>query len=154
MNAERSVYGPRRVAETLPKVTKPAFAAHGFWEAAVLTEWPAIVGAALAAQTCPEKLGRDGALVVRVGGARALEVQHLEPVILDRIATYFGYRAVKRLAIRQGPLPRRTPPRQPETAPLTEAQKRALGERLDGVATGDLRAALEALGSAVLARRR
>ena len=104
-------HGAIALAALLPKLTKPLYRARGFAEAGVLNDWPNIVGRPLADYTAPERLGPDGTLVARVGGAWALELQHLEPLVLDRIAGYFGYRAVTRLALVQGPLPPR--PAQP-----------------------------------------
>ncbi len=39
--------GPRGLAATMPKVTKPLFRARGFYEARVVNDWPVIVGAPL-----------------------------------------------------------------------------------------------------------
>ena len=65
----------------------------------------------MAEHSCPEKVSYGGALGqatlhVRVDGGFATELQHLEPVVLDRINTYFGYRAIGRLSMVQGPLPK------------------------------------------------
>lgn len=154
MSYEKRGRGPRRVAAMLDGLVKPAFASHGFWEAAVLTNWAAIVGPALAANSCPEKFGRDGSLRVRVAGGHALDMQHLEPMVLDRIATYFGYRAVTRLILRQGPLPKRERRRAFPAAPLDEGQRHLLGETVDKIDEPELKAALESLGRAAMGRRR
>ena len=144
-------HGPRALAVALSRVVKPLYRARGFAESGVLNDWPDIVGRPLADHTCPERLGRDGTLEVRVdGGGLALELKHLEPVVLERIATYFGYRAVTRLALVQGPLPPRpAAPRRPvkTLAPATEA---ALRQDLEGAGDPALRAALERLGREVL----
>ena len=61
---------------------------RGFSGADVLTDWPAIVGPDMARHCLPEKLvhGRamqGGTLHLRVAGAWATELQHLEPIVLD-----------------------------------------------------------------------
>ena len=96
--------GGHALARLVPALTRKAFGERGFHESAVLTDWPAIVGDELADQCAAIQLGTDGTLVVRAEGPTAARLQHLEPQILDRIATYFGFRAVKRLALRQGPV--------------------------------------------------
>lgn len=81
---------------------------RGFAEVRVATRWPEIVGENLAGQTLPEKLsrGRDGGtLTLRVSGAAALELTYLTPQLIERINTYFGFRAVARLHFVQGPIP-------------------------------------------------
>ena len=151
MTRAKKSHGARALAVLLPKLTKPLYRARGFAEAGVLNDWPDIVGRPLADYTAPERLGPDGALEVRVGGAWALELQHLEPLVLDRIATYFGYRAVTRLVLTQGPLPPRPePPRKPRPKVLSNAQAEALARDLAMTEDPKLRAALERLGREVL----
>lgn len=124
---------------------------RGFTEAGVLTDWPDIVGRPLADFTSPERLSRDGTLYLRVCGGWALEVTHLEPALLDRIAGYYGYRAVTRLALVQGPLPVRAQPRRRQIRALSADEEAALAVRLDDAGGPKLRAALEGLGRAVIA---
>ena len=92
----------RRLSEMLPKLTRAAFSDRGFSQGSILTDWIDVVGAETAAKSCPEKISRDGVLTLRVDGSVAVEIQHLEPQILERIASHFGYRAVTRIRIRQG----------------------------------------------------
>ena len=86
MKITRHRGGPRGLASTLPRVMKVLLRGRGFTEAGVLTDWPDIVGRPLADFTSPERLARDGTLHLRVSGGWALEVTHLEPALLDRIA--------------------------------------------------------------------
>lgn len=143
--------GARALAALIPKIVKPLYRARGFAEAGVLNDWPDIVGRVLADNTAPERLNPDGTLEVRVSGGWALELQHLEPLVLERIAGYFGYRAVTRLVIIQGPLPPRPKTarkRRPKT--LGADEKAALVQDLAELEDPDLRAALERLGREVL----
>lgn len=106
---KRSSYrnGQRSVGSLVEELAKPVFKKHGFAETKLLMAWNEIVGSALAQVTTPEKLqfhgeGRkSGTLYIRVLSGWALEIQHMEPQILDRIATYIGYRAVEKLRITQ-----------------------------------------------------
>ncbi len=144
-------HGARALAALLPKLTKPLYRARGFAEAGVLNDWPDIVGQPLADNTAPERLNPDGALEVRVGGGWALELQHLEPLVLVRLAGYFGYRAVTRLVLIQGPLPPRPKAaRKHRPKILGKAEKAALKQDLAELDDPNLRAALERLGREVL----
>ena len=87
-----------------------------------------IVGRPLCDHCCPERLGRDGTLHVRVSGGWALELTHLEPLVIERIAGYFGYPAITRLALMQGPLPSRPKRRARRVRPLDDDGERALVE--------------------------
>ena len=144
----------RPLATLIGKITAKSFEARGLAAAGIAAEWPAIVGEAVAASSWPERLGRDGTLRVCVSGPTAVELQHLEPQILERIAAYYGYRAVTRIAYvnraartLQAPGEERPPP------PKIDSESAA---RVDiaVVSTRDrrLKSALAALGRAVLAR--
>ena len=146
--------GPRQLGKLLPPELRKAFRARGFAEAGVLTEWPAIVGEDLAARSCPERLGRDGTLRVRLEGGAALEFQHLAPQILERIATFFGYRAVNRMTLVQGPLPPRRKPARPSLRALDASEEAALRARIADIEDPALKAALDRLGRAVLGTSR
>ena len=86
-----------------------------------LTDWARIAGAELAGYTVPDKIkwprGGDGAavddedggrrgatLILRVDPARALDVEYRSRQIMDRINSYFGYRAVETIRLVQAPL--------------------------------------------------
>lgn len=139
---------PRALAGLVAPLTRPAFADRGFHQAAILTEWRRIVGADLADRCAALSLDREGTLTVRAGGAAALEIQHIEPQIRERIATYFGFHAVKRVALRQGPVPEREPPA-PVVAPPTAALAGPIDAALADVPDADLRHALAKLAAHV-----
>lgn len=130
---------------------------RGFGEAGLLVDWAAVVGQELAKRTLPERLVRGrggepgGTLHLRVASGWATEVQHLEPTIIERINGYLGYKAVRRLALRQGSLP--VPEhRRPEPRPLTVAEEETLATAVAGVSDPELAEALRDLGRAVLRR--
>jgi hypothetical protein len=168
----RGGYGLRALGNSLTAVTKRAFARRGLTGADLARQWPAIVGRDLAAQCRPRQLrfpkagpggggAVDGRLTLRVAPGWALEVQHLEPLMLERINGYFGYRAVTRLVLQQGPLPpletkghdagagRRGETRKAPPARLDEG----LAAKLSTVEDPELRAALEGLGRSLKGRR-
>jgi hypothetical protein len=76
-------------------------------------------------------------------------VQHLEPLVIERVNGYLGYRAVARLRLQQGPLGGHRPPARPEPPPLTPADEARLREQTAAVEDEPLRGALEKLGRAV-----
>jgi hypothetical protein len=149
--------GVRHLAGFLPRLTKAALGKRGFAEGGIVTDWAAIVGSELAATSLPERLSfaqgarRDGTLQVRVAGAFALELQHLESVVIERINGYFGYRAVARLKIRQGPVPRRRA--RPMIAALDPAAVRAVDLAVADIADPQLKAALAGFGRALHGRK-
>ena len=146
----------KSLGSTVSKVAAPVLGRRGFGEAQMILEWPSVVGRDLARDTLPVKLsfGRgermDGTLHLRVAPGAGLTVQHLEPLIIERVNGFFGYKAVARLALRQGALPRRAAPEPPRLRALTEAEQTGLAARLADIEDPELREALEGLGRAVL----
>ena len=144
---------------TVPKLTDKALRKRGFLESAIVHRWASIVGEDVAGWCAPDKVAfprdrRAGAtLHLVVPGARALELQHLEPVLLERINTVFGYDAVTRITIRQGPLPepRRKP--RPAPRPLDRREESWVVDQVVEFRDQDLKNALQALGRAVLSRK-
>lgn len=150
----KSMTYPRRVADLIPRCLGPALAKRGFASSELITRWPDIVGEEISACAEPIKLQwpRGGAeaqepatLILRVEGPAAIEIQHLAGVIVERVNRFFGWRAIKRIAIRQAPLARRARPAR--AAPDPEAAAR-LAQSLD-IADEGLRLALARLGAAI-----
>jgi hypothetical protein len=149
----------------MSKVVGETYARQGFASAELVTRWPEIVGAEIAAHSEPIKIqwsrstssppasaggqgwGQEpGTLVLRVEGPAAVEIQHLGNVICDRVNRFLGWRAVGRLALRQAPL-RRGQRKAVRVADAAEAAR--IAALLDGVGDDDLRHALARLGAAV-----
>jgi hypothetical protein len=146
--------GLRRLPDLLGRVLDPVSRRRGLAEAGVLTDWPRIVGEVLAARCQPVKLtggsrGHGGILHVHVAGSAALELQHSEPQLLERINSYFGYPAVARLRLIRAPLalPRHAPANPPK--PLDAAARAEIEAVVQPVADDALRAALSGLGAAL-----
>ena len=148
--------GVRPVAASLPKIAAKAIGKRGFAEAALITEWDRIVGRELACVSQPEKLAfspgqrSNGTLHIRVQGAVATELQHLEPLVIERINSHFGYRAIARLKLTHAPL--RQTPRPPKRRPRTPdpKQRAVLADILSEVEDDTVKKALERLGAAIL----
>ncbi|MFM9844065.1 MAG: DUF721 domain-containing protein [Dongiaceae bacterium] len=141
----------------LPKVARPVLGRHGLAAGGIVADWPSIVGTQLAECCVPMRLAfppgerSAGTLHLRVQGSLALELQHLEPVVLERINSYFGYRAVVRLRIQQGPVPR--PVRRQEPAAAGNREDPAIDALVDGIGDEELRRRLSQFGRALKARK-
>jgi hypothetical protein len=149
----------RAVAEEVGRIAAPALGKRGLAEGQLVTRWAEIIGPELAERTAPERLAfarrdrRDGTLHLRVASSVALEVQHREPQLIERINGFFGYRAVARLRLVQAPPgPRRAPP--PPAPPLAPADEEALDRRLAAIEDPALKAALKRLGQRIVGRSR
>ena len=140
----------RAVADLLPAAGGAAFRRFGFVQSSIVSRWREIVGLRYAAVSSPESIrfppGRKsaGVLTLIVEGAHAPMMQHVAPVIQERVNAFFGYPAVDRIAIRQGAVQAqkaksRAAPRALKAIPAE------LGESLREVVDPELRACLESL---------
>ena len=142
----------RAAGELIGDVGGLAFRRFGFIQSSVVSRWPEIVGERYAKVSSPESIrfaaGRKsgGVLSVVVQGAHAPLMQHLAPLIIERVNRFFGYCAVDKLSFRQGaPLARAQAPKRPEL----RAVPKELGEGLREIADPELRACLEALAGRI-----
>lgn len=148
--------GPKGLATVLPRAARRLFKRRGFAQTDVLTRWPAIVGQTLAGHCQPERISwppgksADAVLRLRVAPAWAPEVQHLAPIILERVNAYFGYRAVTELRLTQGALPVRPVRPRARRRQLSPAERAGLGRHLGLIHDDELRQALTRLGETIL----
>ncbi len=150
-------HGLRALSQTVSKITQKSFEKQGFAEQEVIANWHLIVGETLADISVPVKISRprgkagDGSVMqVRVDQAGALDFQHLSPIIVDRINTYYGYRAIERISILQGPVVKADKPASKPNRPLTSDEAAQLEELLADIDNENLRRALMSFGSQVL----
>ena len=151
--------GLKTLQQSVLKITDVAIRKRGFVESALIHKWTSIVGKEIAAWSVPNRLvflrgsTLDATLHLDVLSARALEIQHNELVILERINVVFGYKAINKIAIRQVNSLSRTLKQPPAPTVLTESEKSWVTDQLKNHSNSDLKNALEALGQAILSRK-
>src|ERR1700742_4127626 len=150
-------FGAKPLAVLLSDVFSDAYAKQGFAARELVTRWTEIIGGELSAHCEPLKMQwpppvegqpqEPATLGLRGDGPMALEIQHSSDVILERVNRFFGWSAVGRLALRQGPLSRRERPR-PSPAP-DPREVEQIAQTLTSVEDDALRAALARLGATI-----
>ncbi len=104
-NYRRHSLFPKTLSKCVERITAPVLKTQGLAGSRIISEWQSIVGVNLAGHCLPQKLSftagkkTDGTLSIAVENGFATELQHLQPLILERLAVYFGYRAVSRINI-------------------------------------------------------
>lgn len=146
--------GLKAIGAKLPALTRKVLGKRGDAFAAIVADWPQIVGAETARETLPESLGRNsGILALRVDGAIALEVQHMTPQLIERINLWLGRPAVSRIRLVRGVVPRpRVMPPLPAPRRLTPQEEATIERQTAGIDDADLAAALRRLGRSVTAK--
>ena len=145
---------PRAAGELVGDIGDRSFKRFGFIQHSIVSRWAEIVGERYAKVSSPESIkfpaGKKagGALTLLVDGAHAPLIQHLTPMIVDRVNRFFGYSAVNRVVFRQGKLPSARPKLQ---RPPPRPVPRELGEGLREIADPELRQCLESLAAQIAA---
>lgn len=157
--AKRRGGGPKAVAQALPAVTKKILGKRGFAEGSLVNEWSSIVGKDIARRCIPKQLAfkrsserREGTLTLRAESGFATELVYLEPQMLERINAHFGYRAVARLKILQGPVLDQGKKPKSMTKRLNKSDQETLNKKVAEIEDEDLRNALADLGAAVFGK--
>ncbi|HZC38577.1 MAG TPA: DciA family protein [Sphingomicrobium sp.] len=144
----------RSAGELVGGIGDPSFRRFGFVQGSIVSRWGEIVGERYARVSSPESIrfpmGRKsgGVLTLLVEGAHAPLIQHLTPMIVDRVNRFFGHAAIDRIVFRQGKPP--AAPARPQR-PQLRAVPKDLGEGLREIADPELRACLESLAAQIAA---
>jgi hypothetical protein len=145
---------PRSAGELVGDVGGQSFRRFGFVQSSIVSRWGEIVGERYAKVSSPESIrfptGKKGGgvLTLLVDGAHAPLIQHLTPMIVERVNRFFGYAAINRIVFRQGKPPTRAA--RPERPALRPVPKE-MGEGLREIADPELRACLESLAAQIAA---
>lgn len=152
--------GMVNISMAVNETARPLFIKRGFAENRIITDWNLIAGEHIGKFSNPRRLSfrqntsSDGTLFVEVyNSISAMEMEHLAPVIIEKISLYFGYKAVNKIKIIQNPGGGsrvenkdfyRKEPR------LSEAQNQKLASMLEGITDEDLKNKLASFGKYVL----
>jgi hypothetical protein len=153
----------RPLADLVQTAIGPVLMRQGFGHSGLVLFWDDIVGERLAVMSRPVKVqwpvrqhGRavendpvPATLIVRVETGFALELQHLAPLVIERVNAHFGWRCISRLLLKQGPVA--APPlARHGVLPLDKAAEAAAETIVGSVMDEPLRLALTRLGARVL----
>jgi hypothetical protein len=144
----------RAAGELVGAIGDQSFRRFGFVQGSIVSRWGEIVGERYARVSSPESIrfptGKKagGVLTLLVDGAHAPLIQHLTPMIVERVNRFFGHAAINRIVFKQGkPLAAAPRTARPELRPVPKE----LGEGLREIADPELRACLESLAARIAA---
>jgi hypothetical protein len=150
----------RALAPEVQRVARSKLGKHSLAEASLLTEWPSVVGADIARMAVPRGIRfpnrnqrREGTLELRVAAAHATRLKHQEPLVVERVNAFFGYKAVASLRLlhdgrldRKAAQDRTTERESGEAATSSPETERKVTQQVERVADPELREALARLG--------
>ena len=141
-----------RVGTLIIEAITPICQQNGFIQSRILLEWEYIVTPQFA-QLCtplkvtfPLKQRTNGRLLLRATSSMATEISYLEPHILSRINQYFGYQAISKISLQQGPISHSPLQKKPKQKPLSQSEQTSLESQVQPIEDERLRTALLSLG--------
>ena len=154
------------ISSLLDRLIKPALNKYGLQQTKLFSEWELIVGKRLGEYSWPKKIifprnqvgdrgysqQSNGTLYIEVQSSGLnTELYYLEGVILEKIATYFGYKAITKIKIIVNPslvIAKSTSyKRKIERSP---SQQEDLQQQINFIEDNELKSAFLHLGSQVI----
>ncbi len=163
-NFKRS-FIPKSIGDTIKKINKNYSAKFGKIEFIIQSKWSEIVGSYFAVYSEPKyitkladhenELGEKvfkNLLNVSVAPAAAVEFQHFHDKIVEKINSYFGYKAIKRLRIHQNYIPKevQSNKRMMSNLKVTNQDKEFISSELKKLQNDDLKNSLIDLGENIV----
>ena len=153
----------KSIADLAGKINNRAFRRFGFAKSDIVLHWQDIVGEILARSSLPERLvmpkeyenteTKAGVLHIRIEGSFAPEMQHLELLVIDRINSYYGFKAVGKLVFHHGNIEKKVSTRKYSPPILTDSQKSELNLLLQDIKDDKLRRSLFDVGAEIVGSR-
>ncbi len=154
---------PKPLSSLVSPLTKDIMGKKGVLFGRLLMEWAGIAGPDLASKAVPVEIKaaksegknpRQAALHLAVNGSHALEIQHEIPLLLERLNSFFGYKAITGIKLVQLPQPLKTKKKAPASLRPPAALPPEFEKIIATVPQNDLQEALKDLGKALTTRKR
>ena len=160
----KRTFVPKKIGDALSKVNKSYSSKFGKIEFLILSKWPQIVGSFFSDHSEPDKISRitddfnefdepvfKNFLHVRVSPAAAVEFQHYKNTIIEKINSFFGYKAIADLRLQQNFIPEKKMNRLVDINKLeiTEDEKRLIKNEIDDIQNKELEKSIVNLGASI-----
>jgi len=164
-NAEsKRTFVPKKIGDNLGKLNRVFSNKYGKIEFLILSKWPQIVGSFFAEHSEPDKISRltedfdefdqpifKNFLHVRVSPAAAVEFQHYKGTILEKINSFFGYKAIADLRLQQNFIPKKKNEQPLKTASfeITNIEKELVKKEMQNIKDKELENSIVNLGLSI-----
>ena len=160
----KRTFVPKKIGDTLGKVNKIFSKKYGKIEFLILSKWPQIVGSFFAEHSEPDKITRvtedfdefdqpifKNFLKVRVSPAAAVEFQHYRDTIIEKINSFFGYKAIADLRLQQNFIPKKKneQPLKSERFEATDNEKELVKKEMQNIKDKELEKSIVNLGLSI-----
>ena len=160
----KRTYVPKKIGETLAIINKNYSSKFGKIEFLILSKWTQIVGSFFADHSEPDKISRiteefnefdepiyKNFLHVRVSPAAAVEFQHYKDTIIEKINSYFGYKAISDLRLQQNFVPDKKIKHNInlDDQDLSEEEKASIKSEINNIKDKELEKSIVNLGASI-----
>ena len=160
----KRTFVPKKIGDTLGKVNRVFSNKYGKIEFLILSKWPQIVGSFFAEHSEPDKISRltedfdefdqpifKNFLHVRVSPAAAVEFQHYKDTIIEKINSFFGYKAIADLRLQQNFIPKKNNKRTLNLKEFenTENEKKLVKKEIKNIKDKELEKSIVNLGLSI-----
>ncbi len=161
-NKPKRSYIPQSIGDTIRKVNRSYSSKLKKIDYIVHSKWPEIVGSYFAEQSEPlhitkipdyendfgEKVFKN-ILNVSVSPAAALEFQHFKSKILEKINSFFGYKAIIEIKIQQNFVSKNITSNELKNNNLTDNESEAINDEVNIMKNQELKNSLKNLGLSI-----
>ena len=150
---------PQLIGDTVKKINRNFSSKFGKIEFIIHSKWSEIAGSYFCEYSEPKNISRiadyendvgetvyKNLLNVSVTPAAAIEFQHFKDTILEKINSYFGYKAIIDLRIQQNYIPKYNNNMSKNIVKLTESEKKNISKEIDQLTNDGLKKSLMDLG--------
>ena len=156
---------PQSIGDTLRKVNRNFSSKFGKIEFIIHSKWPDIVGSYFKIYSEPKNITRlpdyendlgetiyKSHLNVNVAPAAALEFQHFKDTIIEKINSYFGYKAINDLRIQQNYLPKDEDfnKNKSKMMPVSREESELISNEIESLQNNELKDSLMKLGKNIV----
>ena len=160
----KRTFVPKKLGDTLSKINKNYSSKFGKIEFIILSKWTQIVGSFFADHSEPDKISRiteefnefdepiyKNFLHVRVSPAAAVEFQHYKDTIIEKINSYFGYKAISDLRLQQNFVPEKKIKHNINLydQDLSEEEKASIKSEINNIKDEELEKSIVNLGASI-----
>ena len=164
-NNPKRTFIPQSIGDTLRKVNRNFSSKFGKIEFIIHSKWPDIVGSYFKIYSEPKNITRlpdyendlgetiyKSHLNVNVAPAAALEFQHFKDTIIEKINSYFGYKAINDLRIQQNYLPRDEDfnKNKSKMVPVSLEESELISNEIESLQNNELKDSLMKLGKNIV----
>ena len=160
----KRTFVPKKIGDTLSKINKNYSSKFGKIEFIILSKWTQIVGSFFADHSEPDKISRiteefnefdepiyKNFLHVRVSPAAAVEFQHYKDTIIEKINSFFGYKAITDLRLQQNFIPENKTGRSTNQfdKEISEEEKVSIKSEISSIKDKELEKSIVNLGASI-----